>query len=510
VRLWPRRRKAPVAGTEPGYDERVFGRHYTGPRPVTIGLVVILIIALASFLAYTKRIPFVSRGYELHATFQNAATLKPDSPVRIAGVNVGKVISIEPKGNATEATFTVDDAGQPIHDDAMATIRPRLFLEGNFFVDLHPGSPSAPELPSGGDIPISNTATAVQLDQVLAALQKPVRSDLQQLLEGYGTALTHEPTPQEDTTQDPIVHGKTAAEALNQSFDYGGKAGKDSAIVNEALQGTQPNDLTRLIVAQSRIFRALVGREADLKGLITNFNTTAGALASESSNLSESIRLLAPVLEEAQPTLRHLNATFPPLRAFSIDIRPGVRETPATIRAGEPWLAQTRKLLRDSELGGLAKLTKESTPGLAKAAHSSLDLFPQISALSTCTSKVLVPAGDTVLNDPNFGTGQSNFREFFYGLVNFAGDGASFDGNGSYLRLQNGGGDNLVEAPNPGAAPGDDIEFSHTASVPQGVQPDQAGSEPPFRPDFPCHKNPLPDVNGPAGAVAPPDITPAP
>jgi phospholipid/cholesterol/gamma-HCH transport system substrate-binding protein len=510
VRLWPRSKRKRIAGTEAGYDERVFGRNYQGPSPWVIGLFIVVLIAVGSFLAYTKRIPFVSRGYELHATFRNAATLRPDSPVRIAGVNVGKVISIEPRGDATQATFTVDDAGRPIHDDAFVTIRPRLFLEGNFFLDLRPGSPSAPDLPSGGNIPISDTATAVQLDQILTALQKPERADLQQLLAGYGNALTHEPTAAEDKTQDPIVRGKTAAEAINQTFNYGTAAGRDTAIVSEALQGTQPNDLNRVIVANSRIFRSLVSREADLKGFITNFNTTAGALASESTNLSESIRLLAPTLEEAQPALRHLNATFPPLRAFSIAIRPGLRELPATIRAGEPWLRQTRKLLRERELGGLAQLLRSATPGLAKAAHSSLDLFPQITKLSRCTSQVLVPAGDTVLSDPNFPTGQPNFRELFYGLASQVAAGSSFDGNGSYLQVQGAGGDKFVQAPVPGGGAGNETSYANTVADPLGVQPEQSGDEPPYRPDFTCHKNPVPNLNGPAGAVASPDITPAP
>ena len=73
--------------------------------------------------------------------------------MRIAGVNVGKVTSVEPEGNMAEVTFTVDDEGLPIHEDATITIRPRLFLEGNFFLDLQPGSPSAPELVERRDDP---------------------------------------------------------------------------------------------------------------------------------------------------------------------------------------------------------------------------------------------------------------------------------------------------------------------------------------------------------------------
>ena len=61
--------------------------------------------------------------------------------MRIAGVNVGKVTGVEADGDAAEVTFTVDDEGQPIHSDAEVEIRPRLFLEGNFFLDLRPGQP---------------------------------------------------------------------------------------------------------------------------------------------------------------------------------------------------------------------------------------------------------------------------------------------------------------------------------------------------------------------------------
>src|SRR5205085_1354337 len=119
----------------------------------------------------------------------------------------------------------VDDQGLPLHTDAQVQIRPRLFLEGNFFLDLQPGSPSAPELPDGGTIPITQTATAVQLDEVLTALQKPARRGLQRLLEGYGTGLTYQPTAADDADQDPIVQGETAAKSLNDAFKYGGPAG---------------------------------------------------------------------------------------------------------------------------------------------------------------------------------------------------------------------------------------------------------------------------------------------
>src|SRR6201986_750761 len=130
-----------------------------------IAVIFILVFTIGPYLAFTKHIPFTSYGYELKATFTNSANISLKSPVRIAGVEVGKVISAERDGNATTVTFTVDDSGRPIHQNAFASIRPRIFLEGNFFVELDPGSPGSPELGSGGTIPIKPNSTAVPMHE---------------------------------------------------------------------------------------------------------------------------------------------------------------------------------------------------------------------------------------------------------------------------------------------------------------------------------------------------------
>ena len=74
-------------------------------------------------------------------------------------------------------------------------LRPRLFLEGNLFVDLKPGSPNAPEADDGHTFPVGQTAVAVQLDQVLTTLQADVRADLQILLDEFGNASTSTAAP---------------------------------------------------------------------------------------------------------------------------------------------------------------------------------------------------------------------------------------------------------------------------------------------------------------------------
>ena len=157
--------RLPERDTRQGANKN--GRFSWRPSNAAIAIIFILIFTIGPYLAFTKHVPFTSYGYELNATFANSANIAKNSPVRIAGVEVGKVISTERDGNATTVTFTVDGAGRPIHDDAFAAIRPRIFLEGNFFVELDPGSPSAPDLDSGGTIPVSHTSTAVQIDEVL-------------------------------------------------------------------------------------------------------------------------------------------------------------------------------------------------------------------------------------------------------------------------------------------------------------------------------------------------------
>lgn len=484
------------------------GRFKWRPGNAAIAVIFILVFTVGPYLAFTGHVPFTGYGYTLKATFSNAANISANSPVRIAGVDVGKVIEIEGDGDATTVTFTVEGKGRPIHEDAFAEIRPRIFLEGNFFVDLDPGSPSAPELGSGGTIPVSHTSTGVQLDQILSSLQSPVRADLSRLLESYGEALTHKPTAAEDATQLPEVKGKSGAEGLNGAFKYGGPAGRYSAQVTNALLGTSPGDLSRLVAGAGRTFGALARHEADLEGLIVNFDTFTGALAAQSANLSTTIHRLAPTLQTARRSLVSLNATLPPLRAYAIELRPAIAELPGLIAAAKPWLAQARPLLSGKEGGGVARLLAEATPGLAGAAQAGkANTLPQINRISLCTSRVFVPTGNQTIAD-RFSTGGPNYREFFYALANFAGSIQNFDGNGNYLRVMPNAGNLLLHLENPqGQFSVDKQEWSHSATLPIGVQP-QLGGRPPSKPEVRCDSNPVPDVNGALGQVGPPALTP--
>ena len=361
------------------------------PSNVVIAIIFLVIFIVGPYLAFTKHIPFTGYGYELSATFSNSANISKNSPVRIAGVDVGKVIKTEADGDSTKVTFTVSGSGRPIHDDAYAVIKPRIFLEGNFFIELDPGSPSAPEMDSGGTIPVSRTSTAVQIDEIFTSLQSPVRANFSRALEAFGGALSDVPTGAEDATQLPEVKGKTGAAGLNGALRYGGPAGRYGAQVADALLGNGPQDLPRLVAGTGRTFGAFVANEADLQGLIDNFNTFTGALAAQSENLSETIRRFAPALSTSRASLASLNKTLPPLRAWAIEIRPAIAKLPGLINAGEPWTKQAFAALSQQEGGGIARLLAEATPGLAASAQAGkANALPQLNRISLCTSQVLV------------------------------------------------------------------------------------------------------------------------
>jgi phospholipid/cholesterol/gamma-HCH transport system substrate-binding protein len=470
------------------------------PRsPFAVGLIALVVLGILVFLGFTKDIPF-TRPYEVKATFESANSLRPDSPVRIAGVDVGKVKRVEAQDGTEGAvvTMAIDKAGLPLHTDATAKIRPRIFLEGNFFVDLSPGTPGAPELHDGDTLGVTHTATPVQLDEVLTALQSDTRQDLRDVLEGLGTALRSKPSAADDRDADPSARGETAAQSFNDAYDDAGPAERSQSQVNEALLGEEPDqDLARLIEGTGRTAAGLVRNETQLKDLVSSFDATMGALASEERNLRASIRELAPSLENANGALASLNRAFPPTRAFAREILPGVRETPATIAASFPWIAQARALMSEPELQGLARDLSPATRDLARLTDSAIALLPQTDLASKCASRVVLPTGNVVIHD-EFDTGRENYKDFFYALVGLSGEGENFDGNGSYVRFQTGGGSQSVSLGkgSAGAAP----QFGGLPTPPLGNRPFYPGKLPPYVSDKPCYEQELPDLNGPAAA----------
>ena len=87
-----------------------------GIGPFRAGVIALIVIACSPTSASRSRTR--SRNpYELHAVFDSANRLQERSPVRIAGVNVGKVTKVEPLADGSgkaKVTMEISDEGLPI------------------------------------------------------------------------------------------------------------------------------------------------------------------------------------------------------------------------------------------------------------------------------------------------------------------------------------------------------------------------------------------------------------
>jgi phospholipid/cholesterol/gamma-HCH transport system substrate-binding protein len=446
-------------------------RERKGISNFSAGLLTLGLLAIAVYFGFTKSIPF-QHHYTIKAVVRTANNIRPNSPVRIAGVGVGKVTGVHhvhPGEQAAEITMQIDKRGLPIHKDATLTIRPRIFLEGNFFVDLHPGSPSAPRLGDGDTIPINQTSTPVQLDQILTSLQSDTRQDLRNVLRELGKSLSG-----------------SGGLGYNRSIPYWKPAYRDSAIVNTALLGQANHDLSGYVKNAGATAQSLDENSAQLKALITDFNTTAAAFASQDTALSDAIAELPRTLHAGLPALAALNRAFPPLRRFIVDARPAVRSSGPALEASMPFVSQARGLVSPPELRGLTHDLRPTVPALAHLTRGTLPLYEQVRAASSCQNEVILPWTQDTIQDKAFPATGKVFEESTKPLVGLAGESRSGDANGQWFRVLLGGGNYSY----PDGAGG----FMESTFPLEGANPATPAERPPLRPDVPCETQQQPDL----------------
>ena len=151
-------------------------------KVITMALFALSCVGLLLFLwiSFGGTIPFNPEGYEFKVSFPNADQLATQADVRIAGVNVGKVIgkSLDTDHNRTIATIELDNQYAPIHADARAILRMKTIL-GETYVELTPGSDGAPAIPDGGMLPRGQVTSEVQLSDIFDALDPKTRRAFQ-------------------------------------------------------------------------------------------------------------------------------------------------------------------------------------------------------------------------------------------------------------------------------------------------------------------------------------------
>jgi phospholipid/cholesterol/gamma-HCH transport system substrate-binding protein len=399
-------------------------------------------------------------------------------------------------------TMEIESRGLPIHSDATLKIRPKIFLEGNWFVELQPGSPSAPTLSSGATIPVTQTSQPVQLDQVLDALNSDTRANLQTFLVEYGAALTAKPTPAEDAEQSPEVRGLNGAQGFNKAYQLGPQALREGTIVNQAVGGTETHDLSKLFASIEKVSAELDVHEQQLGELVGHFNTFLHIFAAQGPSLRTAIAELPRALHGTERGFAELQGAAPSIKNFALDLIPGVEQIPATSAAAFPWIEQLRAALKPSELGGVAAALRTAAPEIAGVEAGQVAFQPQLTRFSQCLSKVLYPAGSTKLQDGANTSGGTAEAEFWYAMAGVSGLSQNFDGNGAAGRFIAGGaGTTLLSPPatvvKPGAPTTGKTLIAQTRSAPEGTSPRFTGNEPPYKPLVPCYTQKLPEFNGP-------------
>src|ERR671910_3024538 len=160
-----------------------------------IAVAALVLVALATTWVILQeqrlRIPVLEeRPFELKAEFETAQAVVPGQgqTLRVAGVRVGDVESVELEEGRGVVTFAVDREFLPIYRNATILMRPTTGLKDMFF-QMDPGSEKAGEVEDGTTLPVENTAPDTNLDQILEALDADTQAYLRLLLVGAGKGL---------------------------------------------------------------------------------------------------------------------------------------------------------------------------------------------------------------------------------------------------------------------------------------------------------------------------------
>ena len=265
----------------------------------------------------------------------------------------GRSKDVEPgEGDTSVVTLALEDDALPIHEDATLKVRPRIFLEGNFFVDLKPGSPGAPVGRRGPH-----------------ASGCPDR--------GAGAARPDPVDLQADTRGEPQAAARRARRGVRRRRRPGAERGVGAlgrgvhrgAIVAEAFRGTDEDDLPEFIDAGGDV-AAAAARARRLPDLVEGLNRSARALASRRAELSASLPELDRLLEEAEPGARRFQRRVPAhARARAGRAARRARAAPETLELAIPVLEQARRLVAPERAAGAARPAR---PGgsLARAART--------------------------------------------------------------------------------------------------------------------------------------------
>ena len=283
-----------------------------------VAIIVLLVLSLgvAGYILNHQRLrfPFIqSAPYTLRADFSTGQALTPGQgqQVTISGVKVGLVGNVALKNGRAIVTLQIDPQYRHlIHTNATALARPRTGLQ-DMFVEINPGTRSAPVVKSGFTIPVQNTLPEVNVDEILSSLDSDTRAYLNLLVNGAGQGL----------------QGKGGDE-LAQVLERFEPTHRDLARVNGAV-AQRGRDLEQLVNSLQRLNTALATKQAQIVSLVDASSTVFRAFASQDTSISRAIADLPGTLAQTTRTLNEAESFAKLLGPTSASLLPAARSLPA-------------------------------------------------------------------------------------------------------------------------------------------------------------------------------------
>src|SRR6185503_6299324 len=303
-------------------------------------------LILFLWLAFGGPIPLQPKGYRFVVSFKEAGQLAQEADVRISGVSVGKVKTIDPdpQTGLSDATIEIDERYAPVPSDTRAMLRQKTLL-GETYVELTPGSASAPKLPEGGALPEGQVAPTVELDEIFRAFDAPTRDAFRSWMDQLAVASQG--------------RGADVNAALGELAPFA----VDTNTLLRILNAQQPT-VRRLVADTGTVFDALSERDDQLRRLIENSNRVFATTAARNRELADTFRVLPTFERESTLTVNRLAAFARTANPLVTQLRPAARQLSPTLEETAALAPDLKALfenldpLIDASERGLPALTR--------------------------------------------------------------------------------------------------------------------------------------------------------
>jgi ABC-type transporter Mla subunit MlaD len=439
------------------------------------GLATLLVAFLALYLVFGGPMPW-GGPQQLEVLTRDAGALRVGeaTKVRVAGVDIGSVKGIDTvpdRPGITKITVALKPNAPVLRRDATVKIRPRLFLEGNFFLDVNPGTPDAQPLGHHA-IPPGAVTIAVASDEVFSAFDAETRENFQQTLKAFGQGLQG-----------------GGAKALNRLLKATPPALTDITTVSAAARGNQAGDLATVVREAGGVLQNLQAHENGLRGTIHQGRRTFDTFAEAQSDLRASIVALDTTTKSLMPQLTRVIDGVPEARALVRDVRPLVRRLPGFLDVANPGLRSLLSLAQSRDVQGLTAELRPTLGSLSAVAEPLGTVADDLRPVAKCVSDNILPILNSVVPDGKLTTNLKVYEELGDTFTGLGASSTNFDANGPWVRYLLGLGNQLLSTNDGGST-----VQAVTDNPPVGSTPTPT-TYPPLRPDVPCETQAVPSLD---------------